>query len=105
MTWNFVNSLAIAPRRRLVATAIVYGLSLAVRFTSATGEEMEIPPQSVQRLDPMTSIVINDGAQLFNDWPLKPAQSIGSPRWLLGSKGCYAACESPMATPSCSSPP
>ena len=49
MTWkNFVSRLAIAPRRRLVATAIVYGLSLAVRFTSATGEEVEIPAQSLQ---------------------------------------------------------
>lgn len=105
MSWNFVSSLTIAPRRRLIATAIVYGLSLAVRFTSATGEEMEIPPQSVHSLNPVTSIMINDGAQLFNDWPLKPAQSIGSPRWLLGSKGCYAACERPMAMPSCSAPP
>jgi hypothetical protein len=105
MSWNFVNSLAIAPRRRLVATAIVYGLSLAVRFTSATGEEVEIPPQAVQSANPMTSIMINDGAQLFNDWPLRPAQRIGSPRWLLGSKGCHAACESRMAMLSCPSPP
>jgi hypothetical protein len=64
---------------------------------------MEIPPQSVHSLNPVTSIMINDGAQLFNDWPLKPAQPIGSPRWLLGSKDCFAACKSPM--PSCSAPP
>jgi hypothetical protein len=105
MAWNFVNSLAIAPRRRLVATALVYGLSLAVRFTSAAGEQTEIPPQALQGFNPMTSIMINDGAQLFNGWPSKPGRPIGSPRWLLGSRGCGAACESPMATPSCSSPP
>ena len=97
MSWNLVGFPAIAPRRRLVATAIVYGLSLAVRFTSATGEEIEIPPRAVQSL--------NDGAKLFNDWPLKPVQPIGSPRWLLDSKGCDAACQSPAAMPSCSSPP
>ena len=31
---NYVGFLAIAPRRRGVATALMYGLSLAVRFTS-----------------------------------------------------------------------
>ena len=45
MAWKqFVNPLAITPRRRLVATALVYGLSLAVRFTSAAGEETAAPP-------------------------------------------------------------
>ena len=44
MTWkNIVALPAIAPRRRIIATALVYGLSLTVRFTSATGEEVEIP--------------------------------------------------------------
>ena len=53
MIWkNFVSRLAITSRRRGLATAIVYGLSLAVRFTSATGEEVEIPPQSAQRRTP-----------------------------------------------------
>jgi hypothetical protein len=57
------SSLAIPPRRRLVASAIVYGLSLAIRFTSATGEEVEIPPQSMQTTNPVMSIMTNDGAQ------------------------------------------
>jgi hypothetical protein len=104
MSWNFVSSL-IAPRRRVVATAIVYGLSLAVRFTSATGEEVEIPPQAVQSANPKTSIMTGDGAQLFHGWPLRPAQLMGSPRWVLGSRGCHAECESPTAALSCSSPP
>jgi hypothetical protein len=105
MVWNFVSSLAIAQRRRTVATAIVYGLSLAVRFTSATGDEMEIPPQAVQSANPMSSIMINDGAQLFRDWPLRPNQPSGFPRWLLSSRGCRAACGNPMTMRSCSSPP
>src|ERR1700754_3885000 len=44
---TFVNRLAITPRRSGLATAVVYGLSLSVRFTSAAGEEVEIPPPSV----------------------------------------------------------
>ncbi|MCP3476816.1 hypothetical protein NLM33_42425 [Bradyrhizobium sp. CCGUVB1N3] len=66
---TFVKLFAIPPQRRLVATTIVYGLSLAVRFTSATGEEVEIPPQSLQRTNPTMSIMTNDGARLpYADW-------------------------------------
>ena len=70
MIWKtFVSQIAIRPRSRVIATALVYGLSLAIRFTSATGEEVEIPPQSVQRTDPAMSIMTNDGAQLpYADW-------------------------------------
>ncbi len=100
MVSNFVTSFAIAPRRRTVATAIVYGLSLAVRFTSATGEETEIPPQAVQHSHLMTSIMINDGGQLFyKNWPIAFQRG-----WPLGSRGCGAACENPMTMRSCSSP-
>jgi hypothetical protein len=102
MTWkNFVNPLAITARRKVLATALVYGLSLAVRFTSATGEETEIPPQAVQRSNLMTSIMINDGAHLFyKNWPIAFQRG-----WSLGSRGCGAACENPMTMRSCSSPP
>jgi hypothetical protein len=69
MAWSFVNSLAIASRRRLIATTLVYGLSLAVRFTSATGEEVEIPAQLVQRTGPTMSIMTNDRTRLsYADW-------------------------------------
>ena len=74
---NFVSLLAIVPRRRVVATTIVYGLSLAVRFASATGEEVEIPAQSVQRTNPAMSIMTKDGAQLpYADWVPNAAQPI-----------------------------
>ena len=54
MIWkNIVRTTA--SRRRFVATTLVYGLSLSVRFTSATGEEVEIPAQSLQRSRPMVS--------------------------------------------------
>jgi hypothetical protein len=75
---NFVSLLAIVPRRRVVATTIVYGLSLAVRFASATGEEVEIPAQSVQRTNPVMSIMTKDGAaQLpYADWVPNATQPI-----------------------------
>ena len=67
---SIVRARAIAPRRKMVATALVYGLSLAVRFTSAAGEEMEVPPPAAQGTYPMTSIMMNDGARSFyKDWP------------------------------------
>ena len=66
---TFVSLLAVAPRRRLVATAIVYGLSLAVRFTSATGEEIEIPARSLQTTNPTRPIITKDGVALpYADW-------------------------------------
>jgi hypothetical protein len=64
MTWKtLVGQIAIRPRKRVIASALVYGLSLAVRFTSATGEEVEISPQSLQMTNPAMSIMTNDGAQ------------------------------------------
>ena len=65
----FVNKIAIGPRKRMIATALFYGLSLAVRFTSATGEEVEIPPQSLQRTNPEMYITADDGVPLpYADW-------------------------------------
>ena len=90
---HFVSRLAITPRRGL-ATAVIYGLSLAVRFTSATGEEVEITPQSAQRAHPLISIMTTDSFRLpYQDWGRKSVQSIvfrqgwppGSP-----SSGCIA---------------
>jgi len=55
----------------------VYGLSLAVRFTSAAGEEVEIPPQPPQRAHLMISIMTrNDGRLPYQDLSRKSAQSI-----------------------------
>ncbi|KRQ98090.1 hypothetical protein CP49_30125 [Bradyrhizobium valentinum] len=75
MTWKtFANRLAIASRRRGLATAAIYGLSLAVRFTSAAGEEVEIP---VQRAHPVSSIMTQDHASLpYRHWDRPPAQPI-----------------------------
>ena len=106
MTWeNVVSQIAIGTRRRAIATTLVYGLSLAIRFTSATGEEVEISPQALHA-NPMTSVMINDGAQLlFRNGPLSPAHPGGFRRWLTGARGCGMACGGPTVTPGCSVPP
>jgi hypothetical protein len=92
MTWrNFVNRLAVTARRRGLTTAIVYGLSLAVRFTSATGEEVDVAPQSMQRAHPVMSIIMTRGvAQLpYQDWVSTSAQPIVfRPDRPLGSASC-----------------
>jgi hypothetical protein len=79
MAWkNLGTPFAIASRRRVVASTIIYGLSLAVRFTSAAGEEVEIPAQSAQRTHPVISIMAGNGAQLpYQDWRPRSSQPIG----------------------------
>jgi hypothetical protein len=109
MAWkNLIGPHAITSRRRVVASALMYGLSLTVRFTSATGEETENPAQAVQTADPLLSIMIRDGVQISRDGPPKLAHSIMFQRSpFLGAKGCRAACEhsTPMALmPDCSPP-
>ncbi|UPK35540.1 hypothetical protein IVB18_47660 [Bradyrhizobium sp. 186] len=98
MAWkNFVGPSAITSRRRIVASALMYGLSLTVRFTSTTSEETENPPQAAQSTGPMLSIMLKDGVPISTYWPPNPAHSIvfqrGQP---LSSRGCRAACERAM---------
>src|SRR3954465_6343204 len=93
MTWKkCVALLASATRRRAIATAVVYGLSLSVRFTSAAGEEVEIPPHA---------IMTNERTQIIDlALPSQSAQPIALHRgWSLGSRGCGAGCESTMSIP------
>jgi hypothetical protein len=90
MTWrNFVNRLEITARRRGLAIAVVYGLSLAVRFTSAAGEEVEIPAPSVQRTKPIMSIMTAASPWLpYEDWAPNAQPIVFRPGWPLGSAGC-----------------
>ena len=79
MAWNnLIGPCAITSRRRVVTSALMYGLSLTVRFTSAAGEEVEIPAQSPQREHPVISIMAGNSAQLlpYQDWGPKSAQPI-----------------------------
>lgn len=78
MAWkNLVSPLAVTTRRRVMASAILYGLSLSIRFTSAAGEEVEIPPQSAQRTHPVFSLMARSGEQLpYRDWSPRAAPPI-----------------------------
>lgn len=92
MIWrHFANRLPITSRRRGLATATVYGLSLAVRFTSAAGEQLEVPAQFVQRTKPVMSITTGTGPRLPYEDLAKTAQPIVfRPDWPPGSPGCRA---------------
>ena len=97
---DFGSTLVLTQRRRAVATAIVYGLSLTVRFTSSAGEETAA--QAVQGGDPMTSIMINDRVQ--RDWLAAFARPVAFRRSASPySGGCNAACEVPARLPFASS--
>jgi hypothetical protein len=74
---NLVSRLTSMSRRRWIATSVIYGLSLSVRFTSAAGEEVEIPPQNTARTHPLVSIMTSDGSRLpYHDWRHKPVLPI-----------------------------
>jgi hypothetical protein len=95
---RFVSRLAIRPRRKMVATALIYGLSMAVRFTSAAGEQTEVAPEAARGSYPITSIMINNGGSVVTkDWP-RPAQPIAMPATPT-FKGCRAACDSSTPVP------
>ncbi|WP_407118167.1 hypothetical protein [Bradyrhizobium sp. LMG 9283] len=74
---DFVHRLATISSRKGLATAVVYGLTLTVRFVSAAGEEADLPPQSVQHAHPVISVVTGDSSRLpYQDWGRKVAPSI-----------------------------
>ena len=106
MAWkNFIGPHAITSRRRVVASALMYGLSLTVRFTSPTAEETENASQAAKSISPMLSILIKDGVPISADWPAKPAHAIVFQRnRLLNARACRAACERPAPMLACSPP-
>ncbi|WGD53105.1 hypothetical protein QA641_03975 [Bradyrhizobium sp. CB1650] len=96
MIWKrIVRAREIAPRRRFVATAIIYGLSLAVRFTSATGEQVEIAAQSMQTTNPVMSVIARaDAPPPYAAWSPNIVQSAfisrAGPLQLSSLTGCQA---------------
>lgn len=90
MTWrDLVSRLPIGSHRRGLATATLYGLSLAVRFTPAAGEDGEMATQSLQMIKPVTSVMIRTAPQLPFEGLAKAAQPIVlRPGWPLGSSDC-----------------
>ncbi len=78
MFWtNSTSRLVNLSRRKVLATAPLYALSMTVRSSSAAGEETKIPTYFQQKFDPMTSVSTSDGVQIFyKDWGPKAAQPI-----------------------------
>lgn len=78
MTWkNLVGPHAITSRRRVVASALMYGLSLTVRFTSPVSENTEVPAHAI----------MNDGVQIISmASPSRPAPAYLG--WPVASGGC-----------------
>lgn len=90
---------AIATRRKVVATALMYGLSMTVRLTSPTAEE--VPAQITQGTKAAASILIDHG------WPGNPVMPAALRGWPSGPGSCSAACEGPALTsslPNCIAP-
>jgi hypothetical protein len=89
MIWKRLGPLVITSRRRAATSAVVYGLSLAVRFTSAAGEEIEVPAQVAERSHAMLSIMMNESSQITQkSWFTRTAQPLayhGSQLSLTGS--------------------
>ena len=88
MTWKRLASpLAIKSRRRAVAPAVFYGLSLAVRFTSAAGEEVEVAPHFMQTPHRLVSMMTGAGSGLpYQDWsPKASAPAASRYSWPLSS--------------------
>jgi hypothetical protein len=81
MTWkNLVGPYAITSRRRVVASALMYGLSLTVRFTSPVSENAEVPAQAI----------LNDSVQIISmASPSRPAPAYLG--WPVASGGCRTA--------------
>jgi hypothetical protein len=81
MTWkNLVGPQAITSRRRVVASALMYGLSLTVRFTSPVSENAEVPAPAI----------MNDRVQIISmASPSRPAPAYLG--WPVASHGCRTA--------------
>lgn len=96
MNWK---RLAIAPRRKAVSTALIYGLSLTVRLTSPTAEEAGLPAAQSGHL--ATSILID------RSWPSKRTLPVALRGWPLGPRSCRAGCDGPAllsSLPNCTAP-
>lgn len=102
MTWSkIVGPIAITSSQRNVASAVIYGLSLTVRFTSATGEEADSRLMLAQSNDAGLSTMQKDGAPIPS-WPAIPSRSIVCQRGqTCNLKSCRAARQPATPMPDC----
>src|SRR4051812_20942570 len=78
MTWNNPNSwIASTSRRKLLASALMYGVSLSVRSSSAAGNDADASISANRATDFTAFVTTRDGVQVFyKDWGPKSAQPI-----------------------------
>jgi len=101
MVWRNFLRRAITSRHRGLATATVYGLSLAVRLTSAAGEEAELPAQYVQRTMPVISIMTKAGTRApYEDWRTPLGRSSFGPAGHSVRQAAARVCETSIPTSS-----
>jgi non-heme chloroperoxidase len=78
MTWNNpISWTANTSRRKLLASTLMYGVSLTVRSSSAIGKDADASTSADQRTDFTAFVTTRDGVQIFyKDWGPKSAQPI-----------------------------
>jgi non-heme chloroperoxidase len=78
MTWNNpISWTANTSRRKLLASTLMYGVSLTVRSSSAIGKDADASTSADQRTDFTAFVTTRDGVRIFyKDWGPKSAQPI-----------------------------
>jgi hypothetical protein len=70
MAWKILGDpFAILSRRRVVASALIYGLTLTIRLTTSAGQDTPPPVSSVHKGSAPFSIMVKDRAYRFRDRP------------------------------------
>lgn len=95
MIWK---SFAITRRKRLLATALLYGLSLTVRLTSATGEEADVVLASI--CSTASTSLRPDGSAEAPAFPAAAERGAAS-----RDLACHAGCERVLPILSCATAP
>ena len=95
MIWK---SFAITRRKRLLATALLYGFSLTVRLTSATGEEADVVTAALCSTA-STSLRPNESP----DAPALPVAAVRGAAW--ENHRCHAGCSRVLPILNCATAP
>lgn len=108
MAWTiFKGPFAITTQRRIVASALIYGLTLTIRLTSSAGEEVRQPPPAAPSTSPPRAIMNHDGLRSFNNQSFTSVRTVLFQPRARASRVCHAECESPIqlaSLPDCSAP-
>jgi len=108
MAWTiFKGPFAITTKRRIVASALIYGLTLTIRLTSSAGEETKHPPSAAEGTRPPRAIMNHDGLRSLNDKPFSSVRTAMFQPGTPASRVCHAEHDSPIqlaSLPDCAAP-